>query len=59
MEWSGQHDFVSSAEVPFTVDGAVAGILKTHGPLSFLKVVVQNPMFDQICISFGEQTHCF
>lgn len=39
MEWSGQHEFVSAPEVPFTVDGAEAGVLKTHGPLSFLKVV--------------------
>ncbi|ONK71865.1 uncharacterized protein A4U43_C04F13180 [Asparagus officinalis] len=38
MEWSGQHNFVSSPEMPFTVDGAEAGVLKTHGPLSFLKV---------------------
>ncbi|OAY84574.1 Serine carboxypeptidase 3, partial [Ananas comosus] len=38
MEWSGQKDFVSSSEVPFTVDGVEAGVLKSHGPLSFLKV---------------------
>lgn len=38
MEWSGQQKFVSSSELPFTVDGAEAGLLKTYGPLSFLKV---------------------
>ncbi|KAJ0963573.1 hypothetical protein J5N97_028695 [Dioscorea zingiberensis] len=38
MEWSGQQKFVSSAETSFNVGGAEAGILKSHGPLSFLKV---------------------
>ncbi|CAL1387012.1 unnamed protein product [Linum trigynum] len=38
MEWSGQKEFVSSPEISFEVDGAEAGVLKTHGPLSFLKV---------------------
>ncbi|KAG0486212.1 hypothetical protein HPP92_008307 [Vanilla planifolia] len=38
MEWSGQQAFVSSAEKPFIVDGKEAGVLKTYGPLSFLKV---------------------
>lgn len=38
MEWSGQKDFAASAEVSFEVDGSEAGILKSHGPLSFLKV---------------------
>ncbi|KAK9676379.1 hypothetical protein RND81_11G073300 [Saponaria officinalis] len=38
MEWSGQKDFVAAPEIPFKVDGSQAGILKTHGPLSFLKV---------------------
>ncbi|GLT70165.1 hypothetical protein SLA2020_422620 [Shorea laevis] len=38
MEWSGQKDFVASPEVSFVVDGSEAGILKTHGPLGFLKV---------------------
>jgi hypothetical protein len=40
MEWSGQKDFVSSSESSFVVDGAEAGVLKSHGPLSFLKVVI-------------------
>ncbi|KAM0938820.1 putative carboxypeptidase C [Dioscorea sansibarensis] len=39
MEWSGQQNFVSSPELPFMVDGAEAGLLKTYGPLSFLKVL--------------------
>ncbi|XP_008805718.1 serine carboxypeptidase-like [Phoenix dactylifera] len=38
MEWSGQQNFVSSSELSFTVDGKEAGVLKSHGPLSFLKV---------------------
>jgi hypothetical protein len=38
MEWSGKEAFVSSSEKPFTVDGKEAGVLKSHGPLSFLKV---------------------
>ncbi|KAK7344845.1 hypothetical protein VNO77_14992 [Canavalia gladiata] len=38
MEWSGQKEFVASTEVPFVVDGSEAGVLKSHGPLSFLKV---------------------
>lgn len=38
MEWSGQSGFVSSSEIPFLVDGVEAGLLKTHGSLSFLKV---------------------
>ncbi|KAJ1290880.1 hypothetical protein BS78_02G276800 [Paspalum vaginatum] len=38
MEWSGKEAFVSSSLEPFTVDGKEAGLLKSHGPLSFLKV---------------------
>ncbi|WVZ78199.1 hypothetical protein U9M48_025948 [Paspalum notatum var. saurae] len=38
MEWSGQKDFVSSPESSFVVDDAEAGVLKSHGALSFLKV---------------------
>ncbi|WOG87999.1 hypothetical protein DCAR_0207232 [Daucus carota subsp. sativus] len=38
MEWSGQKEFVASSEVPFEVDGSKAGLLRSHGPLSFLKV---------------------
>lgn len=53
MEWSGQHEFVSSAEVPFMVDGAKAGVLKTHGPLNLFKVVFVpfNPISDEISSS--------
>lgn len=40
MEWSGQKEFVSSPEVPFTVDDSEAGLLKNYGPLSFLKVCI-------------------
>ncbi|KAF3454922.1 hypothetical protein FNV43_RR05370 [Rhamnella rubrinervis] len=38
MQWSGQKKFNDSPTVPFQVDGAEAGQLKTYGPLSFLKV---------------------
>lgn len=38
MEWSGQKEFVASSEVSFEVDGSDAGLLRSHGPLSFLKV---------------------
>lgn len=38
MEWSGQKEFVASPEVPFEVNGSEAGLLRSHGPLSFLKV---------------------
>ncbi|XP_050212458.1 serine carboxypeptidase-like [Mercurialis annua] len=38
MEWTGQKDFEAASTVPFTVEGAEAGQLKSHGPLAFLKV---------------------
>ncbi|KAJ9545536.1 hypothetical protein OSB04_025243 [Centaurea solstitialis] len=38
MEWSGTKEFGASAEVPFEVSGSEAGLLKSYGPLSFLKV---------------------
>ncbi|KAJ3685788.1 hypothetical protein LUZ61_014952 [Rhynchospora tenuis] len=38
MEWSGQKEFVATADQSFVVDGKEAGILKSHGALSFLKV---------------------
>ncbi|XP_010541311.1 PREDICTED: serine carboxypeptidase-like 48 [Tarenaya hassleriana] len=38
MEWSGQRDFVSASTIPFLVDGTQAGLMKNHGPLTFLKV---------------------
>ena len=41
MEWSGQKQFGASGTVPFLVDGAEAGTLKSHGPLAFLKVCAQ------------------
>lgn len=40
MEWSGQKQFVASPEVLFEVDGSEAGLLKTYGPLGFLKVFI-------------------
>lgn len=38
MEWSGQKEFVASPEIPFEVNGSEAGLLRSHGSLSFLKV---------------------
>ena len=38
MQWSGKEEFVASPKVPFLVDGSEAGLLKRHGPLSFLKI---------------------
>ncbi|KAG9441736.1 hypothetical protein H6P81_017590 [Aristolochia fimbriata] len=38
MEWSGQQQFGSAPTVPFKVDGAETGVLKSFGPVSFLKV---------------------
>lgn len=46
MEWSGRQEFGSSPEVPFLLDGAESGILKTHGPLSFLKVFSMFVLID-------------
>jgi len=40
MKWSGQKEFVASPDVPFVVNGSEAGILKSYGPLSFLKVSI-------------------
>lgn len=37
MPWSGQKEFVAASNVSFLVDGKEAGILKNHGPLTFLK----------------------
>jgi len=38
MNWSGQKGFGSAKNVSFLVDGKEAGLLKNHGPLTFLKV---------------------
>ncbi|KAL6276199.1 hypothetical protein ACE6H2_019800 [Prunus campanulata] len=38
MEWSGQKAFGASSTVPFKVGGTEAGLLKSHGALTFLKV---------------------
>nr|GEU83630.1 serine carboxypeptidase-like [Tanacetum cinerariifolium] len=38
MSWSRQKDFVAASNVSFLVDGKEAGVLKNHGPLTFLKV---------------------
>ncbi|WJX74325.1 Serine carboxypeptidase-like 48 [Trifolium repens] len=38
MNWSGQKEFNSSPATPYLVHNKEAGILKSHGPLAFLKV---------------------
>ncbi|XP_022730184.1 serine carboxypeptidase-like 48 [Durio zibethinus] len=38
MTWSGQKEFGAAPTIPFVVDGVEAGKLKSHGPLTFLKV---------------------
>ncbi|XP_045802973.1 serine carboxypeptidase-like [Trifolium pratense] len=38
MKWSGQKEFYSSPAISYLVDSEEAGILKSHGPLAFLKV---------------------
>ncbi|XP_047310431.1 serine carboxypeptidase-like [Impatiens glandulifera] len=38
MEWSGQKGFGESPEVAFLVDGSEAGLMKSHGSLTFMKV---------------------
>ncbi|KAI5389012.1 variant 2, Serine carboxypeptidase-like 48 [Lathyrus oleraceus] len=38
IEWSGQNQFATSKTLQFSVDGLEAGLLKSYGPLSFLKV---------------------
>lgn len=38
MPWSGQEEFVLALNVPFLVNGEEAGIMKNHGPLTFIKV---------------------
>jgi hypothetical protein len=40
MEWSGQKDFMLAPNESFIVDGKEAGVLKSHGLLSFLKVCI-------------------
>ncbi|KAI3520555.1 hypothetical protein L1887_10004 [Cichorium endivia] len=38
MKWSGQDDFLASKVFQFEVEGKKAGLLKKHGPLTFLMV---------------------
>ncbi|XP_028776246.1 serine carboxypeptidase-like [Neltuma alba] len=44
MKWSGQKQFGASPNVTFLVDGKQAGTLKTHEPLTFLKVTEAGHM---------------
>ncbi|KAL0370104.1 UNVERIFIED_CONTAM: Serine carboxypeptidase-like 48 [Sesamum angustifolium] len=38
MKWYGQKDFLKAPSTSFVVDGVKAGLKKSHGPLTFLKV---------------------
>ncbi|TVU19121.1 hypothetical protein EJB05_35255 [Eragrostis curvula] len=38
MVWSGQQNFSEASMLPFKINGKEAGLLKSYGPLSFLKV---------------------
>ncbi|XP_075498932.1 serine carboxypeptidase-like [Primulina tabacum] len=38
MQWSGQEKYLAASTVPFSVDGAEAGLQKGYGPLTFLRV---------------------
>lgn len=38
MEWSGKKGFTAAPNVTYIVDGVKAGLMQTHGPLTFLKV---------------------
>ncbi|KAL8501333.1 hypothetical protein ACS0TY_020758 [Phlomoides rotata] len=38
LKWSGQKGFGSAPEIPFKVDGVDAGLQKSYGGLTFLKV---------------------
>ncbi|CAN8252620.1 unnamed protein product [Cochlearia groenlandica] len=38
MNWSGEKEFGLAKNVSFMVDGKEAGLMKNHGPLTFLKV---------------------
>ncbi|KAH7836997.1 hypothetical protein Vadar_008321 [Vaccinium darrowii] len=38
MAWSGQKGFTAASNVSFVVDGAEKGVMKSYGPLTFLKV---------------------
>lgn len=39
MVWSGQKEFTAAPNVSFVVDGAEKGVMKSYGPLTFLKVL--------------------
>lgn len=45
MEWSGHQIFAEAPMLPFVVDDEEAGLLKSYGPLSFLKVSYTINMF--------------
>ncbi|KAM7279636.1 hypothetical protein ACFE04_006770 [Oxalis oulophora] len=38
MKWSGQKFFGAAKNVSFVVDGSEAGVMRSYGPLTFLKV---------------------
>ena len=45
MEWGGQLEFQAAPEVPFVIGDSKAGLMKIHGPLTFLKVCLSNHVF--------------
>lgn len=38
LKWIGQKNLVAANMTPYTVDGKVAGLFKSSGPLTFLNV---------------------
>jgi serine carboxypeptidase-like clade IV len=40
MVWSGQQNFSVAPMLPFQINDKEAGLLKSYGPLSFLKVSI-------------------
>ncbi|KAI8025400.1 Serine carboxypeptidase-like 48 [Camellia lanceoleosa] len=50
MEWSSQKDFTAAPTVRFLVDGAETGLLKNHGPLTFLKVSLSLSLSLSLCL---------
>ena len=39
IDWSGKGGYNGASDEQFTVDGVEAGIFRSHGPLTFLKVL--------------------
>lgn len=51
MKWSGSETFVETNMTSFTVDGEEAGLIKSYGPLSFLKVsAFRHSFLEFVCM---------